>query len=611
VHNNSLSSIEIKIEIDNHPTMKIASPLFVLYTLLSSSPCFGNVLAREEDNPLYFPPSISYAPIEFWNITQPKGMFHSIPSYPGLTPYNWVEFAVSNERYERQYAQTKTSEVFSTGFISKGNGPVFELEYDDNLEDIMEEIDNLEYTEYDMYSFNPRTKKRVVANKAMEDMSTDAMMITWKGKIVYEKYFNPQCPNGGAEECEPKFDASSRHNLWSATKSYAGIMVAMLIEEGIISEDELIVNRIGELDVKNGAFATVTVRQVLDMTAQFFWAENNKPGPCNKTQLFSFDFDETEIGIKFPITPNCEQLQGNIAGNPHLFPPEFFLSNTDNKFSRYPGAQNRRDHLMALKDNENELNDQTFTYRTANTEVLSWLVEKVTGRKAAEYFSKKIWSKLGQKSDAVIRLDTLGGYDWWGAGSMTTAQDAARFGEMMRNGGRNAAGVQVVPESVVDDIKAGGTSRNVEQFAQLGNNNLGMNCFVNPYPGVCGWPNDELPEDLPTTRYLKALGLKKDQSGYTYRNQYWVWGDHMFYQDGIFNQNVMVFPKIDLVITKFSSPSTEGGEFWRNMNLFLEIAGLFAEKTMAETPNPTMAETPNPTMAETPNPSRKSPKKSK
>lgn len=45
-----------------------------------------------------------------------------------------------------------------------------------------------------------------------------------------------------------------------------------------------------------------------------------------------------------------------------------------------------------------------FEYLTQKTEVLGWLADTLTNYSSAEYFSEKIWSKLGAESDAVIEV---------------------------------------------------------------------------------------------------------------------------------------------------------------------------------------------------------------
>lgn len=365
----------------------------------------------------------------------------------------------------------------------------------------------------------------------------------------------------------------------------------MLIQEGKINEDDLIVDYIEELKVQNGAkgaFADATVREILDMTAQYVWAENGAPGPCefyDLNELPSY-FQEvlkdnaTKIGVEVPVPQNCEQAFETFASIPWLIPPEQWWAWTGGKFMRYPGAQSHRDYLLTLKNNEAEPNNEYFFHRTANTNVLAWLIEKVTGENPKDYFSKKLWSKVGQNFDAAIQLDVNGRFPYFGGGAMATLKDAARFGEVMRNDGRNAAGDQVVPKVIVDDIKGGGTPKNEEQFRHGKNPDSSYNCAFLSY-----YCDGDVPEDLPATQYLKALGLENEsEKGLSYRNQYWVWPGHMFYQSGNSGQYVVVFPEADLVITKLSSykGAFDSGDALDDLNLIISIAAKFAEKSNQE-----------------------------
>lgn len=174
--------------------MKISAsrPLVVLpnaFSLLLS--CYG----QDPREPSFFTPFEG----------EPEGLFVAKPIQPGLTPHNFNAFIASDDHFQRQYARTHINEVGPIGFVARGNGPVFDIEYDENLPDFEEEIENLEFAS------NGALK---LAKDVMEKTSTDGMMVMWHGKIVYEKYFDAGCG-----ECEPKFNAGTRHMLYSVSKS--------------------------------------------------------------------------------------------------------------------------------------------------------------------------------------------------------------------------------------------------------------------------------------------------------------------------------------------------------------------------------------------------------
>ena len=99
-----------------------------------------------------------------------------------------------------------------------------------------------------------------------------------------------------------------------------------------------------------------------------------------------------------------------------------------------------------------------------------------------------------------------------GGGLSTTLRDLARFGEAMRCDG-SFNGQQVVPASVVDDIRRGASR---DQFATAG------------YATLPGW---------------------------SYRNMWWVTHDahHCFTARGIHGQLIWIDPLAEMVIARYAS----------------------------------------------------------
>ena len=126
---------------------------------------------------------------------------------------------------------------------------------------------------------------------------------------------------------------------------------------------------------------------------------------------------------------------------------------------------------------------------------------------------------MGAEHDAYITLDSHG-TEFAGGGLNTTLRDLARFGDMMRQGGRvvghpagHPAGRQIVPEAVVADIQRGADPAH---FAQAG------------YALLPGW---------------------------SYRNMWWVTHNaHGAYMArGVHGQMVYVDPTAEMVIARYAS----------------------------------------------------------
>jgi hypothetical protein len=129
---------------------------------------------------------------------------------------------------------------------------------------------------------------------------------------------------------------------------------------------------------------------------------------------------------------------------------------------------------------------------------------------------ERIWGRLGAEHDAYLHVDSTGTAQVAG-GLNVQLRDMARFGEMIRLGGRYN-GQQIVPTEVVEDIRAGG---NRAAFAKA------------DYPTLPGW---------------------------SYRNQWWIsHNPHgAFMARGIHGQAIYVDPKAEMVVARFASHPLAG-----------------------------------------------------
>ncbi|WOJ93616.1 serine hydrolase [Congregibacter variabilis] len=284
----------------------------------------------------------------------------------------------------------------------------------------------------------------------------DAALVLHRGKVVYERYF-------GASS------AHSPHISFSMTKSYYGTVAAMLLEEGLLHEDKLVGEYLPEL-VDSG-FGDATVRQILDMTTAIEYSEDYADPNAHV-------FDFARAGGIFP--------KGDYTG------PEGFYG------------------YVATLSKEGE-HGEAFSYRSVNTEVLGWLIARVTGENAVEVLQDRIWSRLGAEEDAYILIDSLG--TGWAAGGLNaTLRDHGRFGEMIRRGGQ-WNGQLVVAGTIVQDIQRGG---NPDKFAKAG--------------------------------YVTLPGA-------SYRNQWWVHHNPngAFSARGVHGQTIYIDPTAEMVIVRLAS----------------------------------------------------------
>jgi CubicO group peptidase (beta-lactamase class C family) len=238
---------------------------------------------------------------------------------------------------------------------------------------------------------------------------TDGILVMHKGRVISEKYF-------GALE------AQVPHIAFSVTKSFVGTLAAVLAEQGKLDPAALVTKYVPEL--KDGAYADATVRQVMDMTVGVKYSEVYTDPKADV-------WDYARAGGMLPTGPN------------------------------YQGSRSFYEFLVKLqKEGEH---DQAFAYKTSNAEVLAWIVKRASGKSLAALLSETVWQKIGAEFDAYFTVDSVGS-ESGGGGLNTALRDLARVGETMRLGGR-FNGQQIIPAAVVADIRKGGDPA---KFAKAG-----------------------------------------------------------------------------------------------------------------------------------------------
>ena len=309
----------------------------------------------------------------------------------------------------------------------------------------------------------------------MVEMSyTDAIVVLHHGKIIYERYMNGMQPH-------------SLHAWASGSKSVTGTLTALLADEGLFDPDALIVTYLPEL--AGSGFADATVRQVMDMTTAVTFAVNDG----------DLVTESQDYGI----------LMGWKA-----------------KSADFEGAATSYDFLRTMVKNGNH--GAKFTYLTPNTDILSWLIKRLTNQTLADIMHERLWSRLGTERDAFWIVDPTTS-ETAGSGLITTARDMARFGQLLLNRGQ-FNGQQIIPSAVIEDIERGGDK---DAFAR----------------GPAASPMNQ---------------------GQSYRHQWWVTHNaHGAYMGlGYGGQILYIDPTAQMVVAKFSSyptPTPAGNEFYSAM----------------------------------------------
>ena len=232
----------------------------------------------------------------------------------------------------------------------------------------IEDISSLEFS--DKYN-----EKQTIIN-FFEKNLTDSFQLFKKGNKIFEWFDNYNLK-------------SNRHILFSVSKSLTSLAIGLLVENKLIDTNQEITFYIPE--VKNSAFENATIRNLLDMTI----STNFKEEYLDKTGIFNLYREATGFN---PKTSN-----NNIG---------------------------LKDFLKLMPKSK-EKHGSHYHYCSPNTDLLGWIIEKVTGTSFGNYFSKEIFQKCSPQYDAFITLDheksprTAGGI-------CMVIDDLAKLAEMVR-----------------------------------------------------------------------------------------------------------------------------------------------------------------------------------
>ncbi|WP_328355139.1 beta-lactamase family protein [Mycobacterium sp. NBC_00419] len=248
----------------------------------------------------------------------------------------------------------------------------------------------------------------------LADTWTDAVVIVHDGRIVLENYFGPMA-------------ADTPHLLMSVTKSFVGCVTGILAADGHLDPDAPVTSYVPE--VAGSGYDGATVRNLLDMRSGVQFREEYTD-PDAEVRVM-----ERYMGWR--PWANGDEVRGMYA----------YLS-TLATASAHGGP---------------------FVYRSADTDMLGWVCERVAGVRMADLISQLIWQPLGAEFDAEITCDAVGSAIHDG-GMSARARDLARFGQMVLDEGL-VDGVPVVPKgwltqarTIDPDIRSAFASSDSEPF---------------------------------------------------------------------------------------------------------------------------------------------------
>ncbi|MFM0593742.1 serine hydrolase domain-containing protein [Paraburkholderia dilworthii] len=244
-------------------------------------------------------------------------------------------------------------------------------------------------------------ERRTVAS-ILRQTSTDALTVMRGGRFV-------------AEFHAPHFTLQSRHILFSASKSVAGLLAGMLVGDGLLDPEAPVAHYVPEL--ARSAFGDARVRHVLDMRT-------------------SLEFDEDYLNANgiYARYRRAGLLDPRRDGEP---------------------AETVIELLALLRKGAGE-HGGSFHYCSPNSDVLGLVIERASGQRYADFASARLWQPLGLRQDGCVTVD-IAGTARSGGGLCMTVRDLARIGELVRLGGV-VDGRRLIAADWMNDTLTGGSA---------------------------------------------------------------------------------------------------------------------------------------------------------
>ena len=286
-----------------------------------------------------------------------------------------------------RWAFQHVREMVPTVEVWRGEGPVRALPRAET------DLDHLAVTDSE--------GRATTLSSLLDETYTDGFLVLKDGKIAYERYFNGMTPR-------------TPHLSQSVAKSVTGSVFGILAGRGIVDPSKLVTDYLPELAATgwNGA----TVQHVLDMTTGVRFSEAY-------TDPYS-DIGQVDVACGWKPVP--EQTDPGFQWPKHVFELIQRLTGT----TRAHGA--------------------AFEYRSIETDVLAFIMERATGKRLAQLVSEELWQKIGAEESAYFTVDSAG-YALADGGFNATLRDFARFALLLLNGGK-AHGRQIVPKEWIESF---------------------------------------------------------------------------------------------------------------------------------------------------------------
>jgi CubicO group peptidase (beta-lactamase class C family) len=309
----------------------------------------------------------------------------------------------------------------------------------------------------------------------LDENNCVAFLIIRNDSILYEKYFDKR----NEESFVPSF---------SMSKSIVSALVGIAIADGKIkSVDQPITDYLPELIKQDERFSKITIKDLLNMRSGILYKEsyNNPFGNAAKSYY----------GTNLLVQMN----KLKIIDEP----------------------------------------DKNFEYKSINPQLLSFIIERATGKKIPDYLEEKIWQPLGMEYDATWSIDSRRHKEAKAFCCLNArARDFAKFGRLYLDKG-NWNGKQIIPKDWVEESTI--VNKNTQNF----------------FYSYLWWHNVEQTKISDTSKAkgneVSRITTNTDKEGKTVKYLQKPMND--FFASGLLGQFIYVYPAKNVIIVRLGKKS--------------------------------------------------------
>ena len=224
-----------------------------------------------------------------------------------------------------------------------------------------------------------------------------AIIVARDGALVHERYFTGEDQVGHEPPARVAFNAATKHNVNSATKSVVSLLVGIATDRGWIAGPEApVFSYFPEYaDLRTPEKDRITLRHLLTMTDGLQWHEFHPPADSVSKMRRSID----------PYRYILERPVADPAG-------------------------------------------EAFNYNSGSTALLGHILRKTSGKPVDELAKSELFGRLGIEDTQWLRMPQ--GDPSAGGGLRLRPRDAAKIGQLVLNKG-SWRGSQVVPAAWVSE----------------------------------------------------------------------------------------------------------------------------------------------------------------